>query len=195
MPPASACPLLICGAPGTLGAAFADVCIARGIAHVAVRRDLVDLVITGDIAMMLDTLMPWGIVDATGWTRIDAAAADGAACRHVTVTGLAEAPAHRPISCLTISCDVAVVDDDIRTPTVVPSLVDAALDLLIDGAEGVWHLSEDEAPDCANLTRCMVVTWDHDPATIRPVDHGDDLVVIGTHASAELERCQADLLL
>lgn len=191
IPPASACPLLICGAPGTLGAAFADACLARGIAHIVVRHDLADLVVTGDIAMMLDTLTPWGIVDATGWNRIDAAA-DGWACRHVKVAG---SPAHRAISCLTISCDVAVVDDDIRPPKVVPSLVDAALDLLIDGTEGIWHLSEDEAPDCANFTRCMVATLDHDPATIRPVDHGDDLVVIGTHAFVELERCKADLLL
>jgi dTDP-4-dehydrorhamnose reductase len=35
-----------------------------------------------------------------------------------------------------------VAADDVRiSPTYVPDLVDAALDLLIDGERGIWHLS------------------------------------------------------
>ncbi len=39
----------------------------------------------------------------------------------------------------------AAADDHIVSPTYVPLLADAMLDLLIDGADGLWHLSNGEA--------------------------------------------------
>lgn len=39
----------------------------------------------------------------------------------------------------------AAADDCIVTPTYVPDLCDAMLDLLIDGETGIWHLSNEEA--------------------------------------------------
>jgi len=44
-------------------------------------------------------------------------------------------------------------EDLVVSPTYVPDLVDACLDLLIDGAHGVWHLAGDAAVSWAELAR------------------------------------------
>ncbi len=46
-----------------------------------------------------------------------------------------------------------VADDQVVSPTFVPDLVNAALDLLIDGAAGVWHLANPGAVTWAELAR------------------------------------------
>ena len=45
----------------------------------------------------------------------------------------------------------AAADDHLVTPTFVPALVDAALDLLIDGEQGLWHLAGSEAVSWAGF--------------------------------------------
>ena len=51
-----------------------------------------------------------------------------------------------------------------------PSLLDAALDLLIDGAEGIWHLSAGEVVTWADFARRIASACRYDPASIRPVE-------------------------
>ena len=46
---------------------------------------------------------------------------------------------------------VVVCSDDIASPTCTPDLVDAALDLLVDGEHGIWHLTNDGAVSQKNL--------------------------------------------
>lgn len=220
----SAAPLLICGATGTLGRAFARACRARGIRYVITGRSTLDLDRPESIAVVLDTYRPWGVVNATGWVRVDEAEEAEAACLRINAGGaiaLAQACADRGIGSLAFSSDlvfdgrsdkpyvesdpanplnaygrskaaleagcadlpgalvartaaffsaddpynfaVAVLDavaagrpfaaasDCIVTPTFVPALVDASLDLLIDGADGLWHLSSGEAVSWAEF--------------------------------------------
>ena len=49
--------------------------------------------------------------------------------------------AHAVLDALSNGRSFAAADDHVVSPTYVPALVDAALDLLIDRAEGIWHLA------------------------------------------------------
>jgi dTDP-4-dehydrorhamnose reductase len=62
----------------------------------------------------------------------------------------------------------AAADDHIVTPTFLPALADAALDLLIDGVEGIWHLSGDEAVSWAEFACRIARACGHDPNLVRP---------------------------
>lgn len=221
-------PLLICGATGTLGQAFARACVHRDIHHILTSRKELAVDDAKSIARALDGLRPWAVVNATGWVRVDDAEVDPAACFRANTTGarlLAEACAERGIQTLSFSSDlvfdgrdgryvetapplplnvyghskacaeaailalpgvhliartaaffsphdpynfaVAVVralgdrqiflaaDDHFVSPTYVPDLVKAALDLLIDGERGVWHLTNDHTLSWADFARMI----------------------------------------
>jgi len=47
----------------------------------------------------------------------------------------------------------AAADDSVVSPTYVPDLVDACLDLLIDGERGIWHLANNGAVTWADFAR------------------------------------------
>jgi dTDP-4-dehydrorhamnose reductase len=63
----------------------------------------------------------------------------------------------------------AAADDYVVTPSFVPHLVDAALDLLIDGTTGIWHLANNEAVSWADFARRIAVACGLDPKLVRPV--------------------------
>jgi dTDP-4-dehydrorhamnose reductase len=48
---------------------------------------------------------------------------------------------------------VRAAADATVSPTYVPDLVDVSLDLLLDGASGLWHLANDGAVTWADLAR------------------------------------------
>ncbi len=60
-------------------------------------------------------------------------------------------------------------DDSVVTPTYVPALVDAALDLLIDQEVGLWHLSNDEALSWADFARRVAIAGGYDLGLIQGV--------------------------
>ncbi|HUR95413.1 MAG TPA: family 1 glycosylhydrolase [Gemmatimonadales bacterium] len=62
-------------------------------------------------------------------------------------------------------CWVAA-DDAVVSPTYVPDLVDAALDLLIDGERGVWHLANQGAISWYELARKAAVAAGADPGQV-----------------------------
>ena len=234
--------LLICGATGTLGQAFARACVRRGIGCRLTGRESLDLARPQDIAATLDGVRPWGVINAAGWVRVDDAEDHAAACHAVNATGavaLAQACADRGIASLNISSDlvfdgtmprayretdipaplnaygrskaameagcaglpralvirtaaffsaedpcnfaVAVADalgagkrfaaaeDYVVSPSFVPALVDAALDLLIDEADGVWHLAGAEAVSWATFARRIASALGHDPQLVSGV--------------------------
>ncbi|MBX9813183.1 MAG: dTDP-4-dehydrorhamnose reductase [Proteobacteria bacterium SG_bin5] len=208
-------PLLICGASGTLGQAFARACAARNIPYLLTARDALDLGCAARIEQALDRHRPWAVVNAAGYVRVDDAEHDRAACFAANAEGaarLARAAGARGIATLSFSSDLvfdgakgapyveadapgplnvygaskarmeaalgglpgrqlivrtaaffspfdahnfavavaralaagqrfAAAADLVVTPTYVPHLVEAALDLLIDPAEGVWHVT------------------------------------------------------
>ncbi len=61
-----------------------------------------------------------------------------------------------------------VAEDETLSPTYVPDLVHAALDLLIDGEAGIWHLANAGAVSWADLARAAAVAAGLDASRLRP---------------------------
>ncbi|MDX3910223.1 MAG: sugar nucleotide-binding protein [Sphingobium sp.] len=241
-------PLLICGATGTLGRAFARTCEHRDIAYVLTSRQDLDLQNATSIGRALEAHQPWAVVNAAGWVRVDDAQSDPDGCFNANTHGarlLAQSCARRGIQTLNFSSDlvfdgqagrpyietdvptplgiygqskaraeaeilalegshlivrtaaffspfdaynfaVATVraleagtlfhaaDDSHVSPTYVPDLVDSALDLLIDGAEGIWHLTNGETLSWAEFARKVARATGCNPSLVRGVP-GDAL--------------------
>lgn len=243
-------PLLICGATGTLGQAFARACTARAVPHVLTGRETIDLADPASIASALETHRPWGVVNAAGWVRVDDAEVEEGGCFRANATGalvLASACAARGIANVGFSSDLvfdgsrdlpyresdrpaprnaygrskaafeagapadtliirtaaffspydrynfadavvtalaagqrfAAAADHVVTPAYVPALVDATLDLLIDGETGIRHLTNGEAVSWAAFAGRIAVACQLDPGLIDAVP-GDTL---GWHAA------------
>lgn len=65
-------------------------------------------------------------------------------------------------------------EEDVEmSPAYVPDLVHAALDLLIDGASGVWHLANDGACSRHDLARTVATAAGLDPGRIVPLWLGE----------------------
>jgi len=246
-------PLLITGATGTLGRAFARLCVVRGIPYRLLRRQDLDIANAASIAAALARWRPWAIVNTAGFVRVDDAEADGAAqrCWRDNAWGaelLARACDAASIPLVSFSSDlvfdgskgapyvesdapaplnaygrakraaeVAVLQhcpralvirsaaffgpwdpynfaahtldalraghgvdaaaDQSITPTYVPHLVDATLDLLIDGEVGIVHLAnriEDDrgAISWAEFGRAVARAAGLDPSRVRAVAAG-----------------------
>jgi dTDP-4-dehydrorhamnose reductase len=60
--------------------------------------------------------------------------------------------------------------DTVVSPTYVPELVDAALDLLIDGERGIWHVANDAAVSWAELARMAARAARLDGALVEDCD-------------------------
>ncbi|HEU4705067.1 MAG TPA: family 1 glycosylhydrolase, partial [Sphingomicrobium sp.] len=212
-------PILVTGATGTLGQAFARICAHRGLAHVLTGRAELDITDEHSIAAALDRIRPWAIVNTAGFVRVAEAEALSDECFRINATGpelLARACAIHGIPLVTFSSDLVfdgqlgrsyvepdepapanaygrskaeaearllAIDSDalvIRTsaffgpwdrynflyetiarlkrgeevvacdrtivsPTYVPDLVHATLDLLLDDEKGIWHLTNQGA--------------------------------------------------
>ena len=219
--------LVITGATGTLGRAFARVCAARGLAFALLSRRELDIADRESVAAALDTHKPWALINAAGYVRVDDAEIEPDRCRRENAIGpavLAAVCAARGIELVTFSSDLvfdgragrpyreldpvaplnvygttkaeaeravlnllssalvirtsaffspwdehnfvahalkslrggslfAAADDITVTPSYVPDLVNATLDLLIDGANGVWHLANPDPITWADLAR------------------------------------------
>ncbi|HEX9953369.1 MAG TPA: family 1 glycosylhydrolase [Rubricoccaceae bacterium] len=233
-------PLLITGAAGILGSAFARLCEERGLPYVALTRQDLDVSDAPAVAATLDALQPWAVVNAAGCGRPDAAEQDPVDCYQSITVGavtLATACAERDIQLVTFSSDlvfdgakgmpyvesdrpaplgvygrcqaeaeagvlavlpgalavrtsalfgpwngrdvvaralravavgrsVAVPEDVYISPTYVPHLVHAVLDLLIDGEGGLWHLANGGAMPLAELARRAAEVAGLDPDLI-----------------------------
>ena len=219
-------PVVIVGATGTLGRAFARICEARGLPYVLLARRELDICEPGAISGALDRYQPWAVVNAAGYVRVDDAEREAEACYRANADGpaaLAAACASRGVRLVTFSSDLVFdgskeapyVESDpvsqlnvygrskaeaearvlrempsalvVRTsaffgpwdeynfvtialrtlaegrpvragsdrvsPTYVPDLVNACLDLLIDRASGLWHLASRGAVTWSELAR------------------------------------------
>lgn len=239
---AKARPILITGATGTLGQAFARICAHRGLAHALTSRSVLDITDETSIAVALQRFAPWAIINAAGFVRTWEADKRFEECLAINAIGpelLGRASKAAGIPLVTFSSDLVfdgklgrsysepdepapistygrskaeaearlrAVDADaliIRTsaffgpwdrhnflfdtieklkrgeqvvasdrtyvsPTYVPDLVHAALDLLVDGERGIWHLTNQgavswhelarEAASAARLDRKLVVS-------------------------------------
>lgn len=220
-------PLLITGATGTLGRAFAKICEVRGLSYRLLSRREMDIADAASVkrAMMEDDA--WAVVNTAGYVRVDDAESETEKCLRDNATGakvLAETCALFDVKLVTFSSDLVfdghretpytessecaplnvygrskleaealvlsahpaalvirtsaffgpwdeynfvtaalgalasgqrfrAADDAIISPTYVPDLVHAALDLLIDEEQGLWHLANVGATSWADLAR------------------------------------------
>lgn len=223
-------PLLIIGATGTLGRAFARLCDVRGLPYRLVGRSELDITRTETADALLDRLRPWAVINAAGWVRVDQAELEPEACFRANAHGpavIAAACARRGCRLVTFSSDlvfgadgrapaegfvesdppaplnvygaskveaekrvltilpsalvvrtsaffgpwdahnfatqvlrtarrgekIIAAGDSVVSPTFVVDLVHAALDLLIDGERGIWHLANRGAVTWAEFAR------------------------------------------
>jgi dTDP-4-dehydrorhamnose reductase len=220
-------PLLITGATGTLGRAFARICDARGLPYRLLTRDEMDICRPESVRRALDDLRPWAVVNTAGYVRVDEAERDALRCHRENAEGpgvLASACAADNVRLLTFSSDLVfdgacgrpyvesdavrplnvygaskaraeaavqaenpaalvvrtsaffgpwdghnfltialraleagarfrVTDDSLVSPTYVPDLVGACLDLLLDGEHGLWHLANEGGVSWAEFAR------------------------------------------
>jgi dTDP-4-dehydrorhamnose reductase len=220
-------PILITGATGTLGRAFARICERRNLAcHVLTRQEM-DIADPPSVEAAIVRFKPWAIINAGGYVRVDDAEDDAARCMRDNAHGptvLALAAIRHALRFMTFSSDLvfggtldrpyvesdkaaplgvygrskadaerrvldsdpqalvirtsaffgpwdehnvvtqalgaldagrpfAAASDQIVSPTYVPDLVKACLDLLIDRECGIWHLTNGAAMSWVDLVR------------------------------------------
>jgi dTDP-4-dehydrorhamnose reductase len=235
-----AAPILITGATGTLGRAFARFCELRGLAHRLLTRQELDVADPRRVAEALERYRPWAVVNAAGYVRVDEAENDAERCYRENALGpavLARACRDRGARLLTFSSDLVfdgaartpyvesagvrplgvygrskahaesrvlgilpsalvvrtaaffgpgdqhnflaavlrtlaagrrfrAAADTIVSPTYVPDLVEASLDLLVDGERGLWHLANDGALSWAEFACRAARLADLDPGLV-----------------------------
>jgi dTDP-4-dehydrorhamnose reductase len=102
-------PLLILGASGTLGRAFARLCDVRGIAYHLLDRSELDLTDARQVDAVLARLRPWAVVNAAGYVRVNSAERDVERCLRTNAVGpamLAGACARHGVQLVTFSSDL-----------------------------------------------------------------------------------------
>lgn len=241
--PASGRPLLITGATGTLGRAFARICEARGLPYRLLGRADMDIADPASVEAALQRWQPWAVVNTAGFVRVDDAEAEEPRQWRENVTGpgvLASACGRHGIRLLGFSSDLVfdgaktqpyleadvpqplnaygrakheaerrvlaaaphalmvrsaaffgpwdahnfvtaglralrrgeawtVAHDQNVSPTYVPDLVHSALDLLVDGECGIWHLANQGSASWWTLA-CMAAEGARlETRLIRPV--------------------------
>jgi dTDP-4-dehydrorhamnose reductase len=101
--------LLITGASGTLGAAFARLSLMRGLEHVVTQRAELDIADERSVAQALEKHRPWAVVNAAGYVRVVEAENDRDRCLRENSVGpevLARSCAQLGIPLLTFSSDL-----------------------------------------------------------------------------------------
>jgi len=104
----AAAPILVSGASGTLGRAFAAICGHRNIAVRLLDRAAMDIADPRSVREAIERWRPWAIVNASGYVRIDEAERDAERCHRENASGpavLSEACAGAGIRLLTFSSD------------------------------------------------------------------------------------------
>jgi len=80
-------PLLITGATGTLGTAFARICRRRNITYKLVSRQEMNLTDPESIMKTLEEYKPWAVINCGGYVRVDDAENDVDACIAANTVG------------------------------------------------------------------------------------------------------------
>jgi len=220
-------PIVITGAGGTLGSAFAQLCNQRGLSVQPLARKQLDIADAEAVRRAVDVFKPWAIINAAGHVRVDDAERERSECYRTNafaVGVLARECVRAGVPLVTFSSDLVFdgsklqpyIESDrtsplsaygaskvaaeicatglhadalvIRTsaffgpwdewnfpllalrnlvrgapftaqcdstvsPTYVPDLVNAALDLLIDGETGIWHVANKGSISWSDLAR------------------------------------------
>lgn len=239
-------PILITGATGTLGNAFARICRQRNLAFVLLTRGEMDIAVRQSVEQALARHRPWAIINASGYVNVDSAETEADRCFRENTLGpsiLAEVCARDGTRLLTFSSDLvfdgqqqrpylesdrvfplnaygrskaeaeqevltmhpgalvvrtsaffgpwdrynfitvglkalaegrlfAAANDIVISPTYVPDLVHASLDLLIDGEAGIWHLTNGQSVTWSDLLTKAAGKAGIDTGTLDPQPWG-----------------------
>jgi dTDP-4-dehydrorhamnose reductase len=260
--------IVVTGATGTLGRAFARICDARGLAYRLTTRADMDIADEASVARALGSHRPWAVVNTAGYVRVDDAEHDHARCHRENARGptvLAAACAERGIRLVTFSSDLVfdgtrgtpyleshpvgplcvygqtkaeaerqvasrspdalvirtgaffgpwdvhnfvtialaalaagrpfrAAADTVVSPTYVPDLVHACLDLLIDGERGIWHVANHGAVTWADFARLAARTAGCDQAAVEACTARDLGLIASRPAYSALASERAPLL-
>ncbi|MTV52902.1 sugar nucleotide-binding protein [Massilia buxea] len=102
-------PILISGATGTLGSAFARICEERNLAFRVLTRQEMDIADPASVEAAIQQYKPWAIVNAGGYVRVHDAEQDSQRCLRENAQGpvvLAIACARHQVRLLTFSSDL-----------------------------------------------------------------------------------------
>jgi dTDP-4-dehydrorhamnose reductase len=102
-------PILITGATGTLGVAFARICEYRALSYRLLSRHQMDIADPFSVDKNLNMLEPWAVVNTAGYVRVAEAEKESHQCYRENTTGaeiLAKACEARGIPLLTFSTDL-----------------------------------------------------------------------------------------
>jgi dTDP-4-dehydrorhamnose reductase len=223
-------PIVITGATGTLGQAFARICGTRNIPYRILRRSDMDISDISRVREVISELKPWAVINTAGYVRVDDAEEDEERCFRENVDGAfnlaavsaelgipmvhfssdlvfngelstayTESNTPNPLNCygrskaeseqrvLSVNPKALVVrtssffgpwdeynfvtqslrhmvsgkkflaaHDTIVSPTYVPDLANATLDLLLDGERGIVHLTNPAEVSWAEFARMAV---------------------------------------
>ena len=235
-------PILVAGANGRVGRAFARICAHRGLACKLVCRREMDIADRAAVEQTLIRHNPWAVINAAGYARIDEAERDPMRCARENVRGasaLAAACAAGDVALVTFSSDlvfggqqrtpyveddhvgplgvyghskaeaerevmrlhprslivrtaalfcpweetggatgllkallagrsVRAAEDSVVSPTYLPDLVHATLDLLVDAEQGLIHLANRGAVSWFELGRQIASLSGLDPSMVVP---------------------------
>jgi dTDP-4-dehydrorhamnose reductase len=164
-----------CMAANATGALrLAQACDARGLPHVNFSSDLVFDGRTGRPYVESDEIRPlnvYGASKAAAERGIMRLGGGGLVIR--TAAFFSPYDPHNFASAvlhsLTAGREFTAAEDLVVSPTYVPDLVDATLDLLIDGVTGVRHLANAGVVSWAEFARRIAQAAGRDPDMIRPV--------------------------
>ena len=102
-------PLLITGATGTLGQAFAKACALRDIDYILTSREMLDIHQEISIKNALELYQPWAVINAAAWVRADDAETLQDECFRTNYHGayaLSRACAERDLHIVNFSTDL-----------------------------------------------------------------------------------------
>lgn len=102
-------PILITGATGTLGRAFARLCDRRGLAYRLLTRREMDITNSNSVQQAIAQLQPWAVINTAGYVRVDDAEREPELCRSINAAGavaIAAACAKQDIAFVTFSSDL-----------------------------------------------------------------------------------------
>ena len=147
---------------GNSCAALAAACAARGLALLVVCSDLVYAARQGGPFVETDPIAPAGavgIVQAQREQQVLAALPDALVVRTGPLFGPwdREHPVAAALRSLESDEPCRVLDDVVVSPTYLPDLIHTALDLLIDGERGIWHLANSGAASWVEVARLAAV--------------------------------------
>jgi dTDP-4-dehydrorhamnose reductase len=160
----------------TAAETLARACEGAGIPLVAFSSDLVFDGEKGEAYVESDRVAPLGVY---GWskaqceTRVLAAHPGALVVRTAAFFGPWDEWNFitRTLASLALGVPVDAADDLVVSPTYVPDLVHAVLDLLIDGEHGIWHLANAGETTWADLARAAARGADLDETLVRGRPH------------------------